>query len=143
MTADVRKSWTTSVSDVEEADVFIRGYSLGDLIGNVSFASATYLLIKGALPTPGQTKMIDAILCSVLDYSLKKPGTVAARYCVSGNPSMQKGVGSDPEGYKRLVPAKRKGLPEEVAAMALFLATDAGSYVSGQAIAIDGGWTAT
>ncbi|MGO6882988.1 citryl-CoA lyase [Rhizobium ruizarguesonis] len=92
MTADVSKSWTTSVSDVEEADVFIRGYSLGDLIGNVSFASATYLLIKGALPTPGQTKMIDAILCSVLDYSLKKPGTVAARYCVSGNPSMVAGL---------------------------------------------------
>lgn len=58
-------------------------------------------------------------------------------------PDMQKGVGSDPDAYKRLVPAKRKGLPEEVAAVALFLATDAGSYVSGQAIAIDGGWTAT
>ena len=58
-------------------------------------------------------------------------------------PDMQKGVGSDPDAYKRLVPAKRKGLPEEVASVALFLATDAGSYVSGQAIAIDGGWTAT
>jgi NAD(P)-dependent dehydrogenase (short-subunit alcohol dehydrogenase family) len=56
---------------------------------------------------------------------------------------MQKGVGTDPEGYKRLVPAKRKGLPDEVASVALFLGSDAGSYVSGQAIAIDGGWTAT
>ncbi|MBX5173344.1 citryl-CoA lyase [Rhizobium sp. NZLR1b] len=92
MTTDVRKSWTTSVSDVEDADVFIRGYSLGDIIGNMSFAAATYLLIRGKLPTPGQTKMIDAVLCSVLDYSLKKPGTVAARYCVSGNPSMVAGL---------------------------------------------------
>jgi NAD(P)-dependent dehydrogenase (short-subunit alcohol dehydrogenase family) len=58
-------------------------------------------------------------------------------------PDMQKGVGSDPEAYKRLVPAKRKGTPEEIASVALFLATDAASYVSGQAIAIDGGWTAT
>ncbi len=92
MSTEARKSWTTSVSDVEEADVFIRGYSLGDLIGNVTFSAATYLLIRGQLPTPGQAKVIEAILCSVLDYSLKKPGTVAARYCVSGNPSMVAGL---------------------------------------------------
>lgn len=92
MTADIQKSWKTSVSDVEESDVFIRGYSLGEIIGNISFPAATYLLIRGTLPTPGQTKIIDAILCSVLDYSLKKPGTVAARYCVSGNPSMVAGL---------------------------------------------------
>jgi len=61
----------------------------------------------------------------------------------SDGPDMQKGVGSDPDAYKRLVPAKRKGSPEEIASVALFLATDAGSYISGQAIAIDGGWTAT
>jgi NAD(P)-dependent dehydrogenase (short-subunit alcohol dehydrogenase family) len=61
----------------------------------------------------------------------------------SDGPDMQKGVGADPEGYKRLVPARRKGLPDEVAATALFLASDVGSYVTGQAIAIDGGWTAT
>jgi NAD(P)-dependent dehydrogenase (short-subunit alcohol dehydrogenase family) len=58
-------------------------------------------------------------------------------------PEMSRGVGSDPDAYKRLVPAKRKGLASEVAAVAVFLASDAASYVTGQAIAIDGGWTAT
>lgn len=53
------------------------------------------------------------------------------------------GVGSDPEGYKRLVPARRKGLPSEVADLAVFLASDNAAYINGQAIAIDGGWTAT
>jgi NAD(P)-dependent dehydrogenase (short-subunit alcohol dehydrogenase family) len=57
--------------------------------------------------------------------------------------TMSRGVGSDPDGYKRMVPARRKGLPQEVADVAAFLASDAASYVSGQAIAIDGGWTAT
>ncbi|KQV32654.1 short-chain dehydrogenase [Rhizobium sp. Root1203] len=83
---------------------------------------------------------INAICPGVIQTDIR--GNSAAILGADG-PDMQKGVGSDPEGYKRLVPARRKGLPEEVAAVALFLATDAGSYVSGQAIAIDGGWTAT
>ncbi len=92
MGSEPRRYWQTSVSEVDAADVFIRGYNLRELIGTVSFASATYLLIRGVLPTPGQARTLDAILCSVLDYSLKKPGTVAARYCVSANPSMVAGV---------------------------------------------------
>jgi citrate synthase len=36
--------------------------------------------------------MVDALLNSILDYSLYKPGTVAARYCVSANPNMQAGL---------------------------------------------------
>jgi citryl-CoA lyase len=87
-----KPAWETSVSDVEESSVFIRGYDLGELIGKLSFASASYLLIRGRLPTQGESKMMEAVLCSVLDYSLKKPGTVAARYCVSGNPSMVAGL---------------------------------------------------
>ena|SRR5690242_9761065 len=53
------------------------------------------------------------------------------------------GVGADPDAYKRLVPARRKGLPSEVADLAVFLASDNAAYINGQAIAIDGGWTAT
>jgi citrate synthase len=84
--------WKTAVSDVEASNVYIRGYGLDDLIGNLSFSAASFLLIRGTLPTPAQTRMMDAILCSVLDYALKKPGTVAARYCVSANPSMSAGM---------------------------------------------------
>nr|WP_180205534.1 citryl-CoA lyase [Pseudomonas sp. SbOxS1]NYU05649.1 citryl-CoA lyase [Pseudomonas sp. SbOxS1] len=86
------KYWSSAVSDVQDNTVYIRGYDLGDMIGKLSFADATYLLIRGMLPSAGQSKMTEGVLCSVLDYSLRKPGTAAARFCVSSNPSMVAGL---------------------------------------------------
>jgi 3-oxoacyl-[acyl-carrier protein] reductase len=40
-----------------------------------------------------------------------------------------------------LVPMKRAGQPEEVAALVGFLASDEAGYISGQVISIDGGMT--
>jgi NAD(P)-dependent dehydrogenase (short-subunit alcohol dehydrogenase family) len=43
----------------------------------------------------------------------------------------------------QLNPLQRHGEPEEIAAMAAFLASDDASYVNGQAIAVDGGLSST
>jgi NAD(P)-dependent dehydrogenase (short-subunit alcohol dehydrogenase family) len=43
----------------------------------------------------------------------------------------------------QLNPLHRHGLPAEIAATALFLASEEGSYVNGQAIAVDGGLSST
>ncbi|MFZ9948970.1 MAG: SDR family oxidoreductase, partial [Gemmobacter sp.] len=40
-------------------------------------------------------------------------------------------------------PMGRFGQPEEIAALAVYLASDESAFVTGQAIAIDGGWTNT
>jgi 3-oxoacyl-[acyl-carrier protein] reductase len=43
------------------------------------------------------------------------------------------------EEWKKKIPLRRGGTPEDVADVALFLASDLSSYVSGQVIQIDGG----
>lgn len=45
------------------------------------------------------------------------------------------------EAMKKLIPAGRFGYPEEVAAVALFLASDAADLITGENIVIDGGYT--
>jgi 3-oxoacyl-[acyl-carrier protein] reductase len=52
--------------------------------------------------------------------------------------------GTTPAGFferlEREIPARRLGDPGELAALATFLASERAAYVTGQSIAVDGGW---
>lgn len=85
------KYWQSAVSEIEPEHVYVRGYDLEDLIG-LPFGAATYMLIRGEMPTPQQSRVMDALLTAVLDYGLEKAGTVAARAVASSNPNMQAGL---------------------------------------------------
>jgi 3-oxoacyl-[acyl-carrier protein] reductase len=58
------------------------------------------------------------------------PGVIASPMAESAFP---------PETIAEIVPMKRAGTPEEVAALVAFLAADAAGYITGQVISINGG----
>jgi 3-oxoacyl-[acyl-carrier protein] reductase len=49
-------------------------------------------------------------------------------------------LGVPEEALAEHIPARRLGRPEELGAMAAFLASEQAGYVTGQAIAVDGGF---
>ncbi len=51
-------------------------------------------------------------------------------------------AGEKGEAFKKLVPSGRFAYPQEVAAVALFLASDAAAMINGADILVDGGYTA-
>lgn len=59
-------------------------------------------------------------------------------------PTAAEKIHPDPEEYQKFIldhqSLKRRGAPEDIANIIMFLASDASSFITGQTINIDGGW---
>jgi citrate synthase len=73
--SDPRK---TAVSWVEAEKITIRGFRIEDMMENMSFASAIYLILRGEKPSEPQAQLFNAILVSVIDHGVRPPSTIAA-----------------------------------------------------------------
>jgi NAD(P)-dependent dehydrogenase (short-subunit alcohol dehydrogenase family) len=77
------------------------------------------------------------------------PGTIATNLRTTSSeilgsqaPDMNRGVGvSSAERLRTIVPLGTRGTPEDVARVAVFLASADSDYVNGHALVVDGGWT--
>jgi len=88
----MEKKWRTAITQHVGHETYIRGYRLLDLVGNLSFSQAIYLILKGELPTEKESKMMEAMLVSVIDHGIAPPSAIAARAVASGGNSLNVGV---------------------------------------------------
>ena len=99
----------------------------------VRAGGADYSAAKGGLTRLVQSLTLEEA-CRGVRINAIEPGMILT-------PMNQEAM-DDPEVRKRMennIPAKRAGKPEEVAALARFLASDEAAYINGAAIVIDGG----
>lgn len=98
---------------------------------------AAYVTAKSALF--GLTKSM------AIDFGKQniRVNTISPGIIDSGRPDIEQ-LKQDPvylQWWRAMTVLDRLGRPEEVAAVALFFASDEAAYVTGQNLAVDGGWT--
>ncbi len=89
-----RKKWRTAISFHRGYEAYVRGYKLEDLVGNLTFTEAIYLVLKGELPDERTTQMLDAIFVATVEHSIAPPSVIAARAVISGGNPLNVGVGA-------------------------------------------------
>ena len=95
-----------------------------------------YAASKGAVRAFGRTLAMDShLLARRIRVNVITPGATAT--------PLTEAATADPqvnEAIAAMIPMARWGEPREVAEAALFLASDASSYITGAEITVDGGW---
>lgn len=79
--------WKTKITKIEPNRIYVRGYRIDQLMGEITFSQAIYLVLKGEFPDEKTGKMLDTILVSSVDHGATPPSTLVARTIAStGNP---------------------------------------------------------
>jgi NAD(P)-dependent dehydrogenase (short-subunit alcohol dehydrogenase family) len=92
-----------------------------------------------AITYAGQGLTVNAICPGAIQTNLRAS---SVRILGPDAPATMGGVGASEEAIRAITPAGRRGTLDEVAAAALYLASEAAAYVTGQTLVVDGGWTA-
>jgi NAD(P)-dependent dehydrogenase (short-subunit alcohol dehydrogenase family) len=108
--------------------------SLGSQIGlrNISAYTAT----KGGIASLTRTLALELAVHNI-NVNAIAPGYYRTQ--------LTEALFRDEEGYRWVlsrIPLGRPGIPEDLAGAAIFLATSASDYVTGQVLFVDGGWIA-
>lgn len=70
--------WKTAITKIEPNKIFVRGYPIDELMGEISFSQAVHLILKGELPSKNVGKLMEAMLVSSIDHGATPPSTLSA-----------------------------------------------------------------
>lgn len=115
----------------------------GAIVNNASIAG---LVGFGGMPAYVASKhaVVGLTKNVALDYA--KQGVRINAVCpgVIHTPMVDRVIDNDINNLEQFtvaIPMGRVGMPDEIAKVVMFLCSDSASYITGQAIAVDGGWT--
>lgn len=75
----VSEWWSTGISDIRPNSIRLRGYAIEELINECSYSDVLWLLLRGELPAPWQTRLLNACLVASVDHGPQAPSIAAAR----------------------------------------------------------------
>ena len=78
-------NWRTAIATSDGDHIWIRGYDVTALMTRSGFTETIFLLHQGRLPSPGETRLLNAILVGVADHGAGAPSCATARLAASGN----------------------------------------------------------
>ena len=78
-------TWRTAIVDAGPDHIRVRGHDVLDLMKQATFTDLIFLLHHDRLPSPGERRLMDAILVGVADHGAGAPSCAAARLAASGN----------------------------------------------------------
>lgn len=71
--------WATGLVRIEPGEIALRGYPIEELIGRFSFVDVAWLMVRGELPTPPESRLLEAALTAAVDHGPQAPSIAAAR----------------------------------------------------------------
>ncbi len=113
----------------------------GGLVVNTSSGAGVRGVAGGASYTASKHAIIGLTKAAALDYAKQN---IRVNEILPGNietPMMDRFTGGDIQKAIDLEPVGRLGKPEEIADAVLWMSADLGAFVTGAAIAVDGGWS--
>src|SRR5438046_7035196 len=79
------ETWRTAIVDAGPTHLRVRGHDVLALMQRATFTDLVFLLHHDRLPSPGERRLMDAILVGVADHGAGAPSCAAARLAASGN----------------------------------------------------------
>ena len=81
--ADCSAWWDTAIIDIHPGKIAIRGYPIEELIGRVRFPDMIWLMLRGELPSRGQSDLLEAALVPGVDHGPHAPSIAISRMAVT------------------------------------------------------------
>ena len=81
-------NWQTSICQVisteEHEDIVIRGQSLDEMIGRLSFSAMMFVMLQGREPTDAETRVLDALMVASMEHGIAPPSMIARCFASYG-----------------------------------------------------------